>query len=154
MNGRDGQLVRGDGVPSAGGHGGIGGVCPECGWKLMWTGWGWSAHSEVHHAGARRRLLRSVRELVANEAALRLWLAEIAAHDLVGVRWRNGVYPGWQSEERWEVPVEWWDGLDAGEREELLFTMRRAMSTDFLVKHGVVVNSATWFHKIYDGRTA
>lgn len=152
MNGRDGQLVWGDGVPSAGGYGGVDGDCPECGGPLLWTGRGWSAHSLVHHAGVRRRLLRAVRELMVHEVAMKLWLAEIAAHGLVGVRWRNGVYPGWQSEERWEVPVEWWDGLDAGEREELLLTMRRAMSTDFLVKRGAVVNSATWFHRVYDVR--
>lgn len=46
----------GDRVPSADGFGGIDGECPYCGGQLMWTGWGWSAHSEVYHQAVTVRV--------------------------------------------------------------------------------------------------
>ena len=65
-----------------------------------------------------------------------------------------GVYPGWQSEERWDVPQEWWDGQmdDVGGQEFILRVMRDHLAQMWKRRHGVEVNPATWFHRVYDPR--
>lgn len=140
----------GDRVPSEDGYGGVHGDCPYCGEKLMWTGWGWSVHSVGYHAGVQRRLVRAVRRLVDLEADLKLWRAETAADGCVGIRWRCGVYPGWQSELRTSVPYEAWDSADHG---MLLRIMREGNTWALKARYGADVNPATWFHKVYDGRS-
>lgn len=145
----------GDRVPSENGYGGVHGDCPYCGEKLLWTGWGWSVHSEVYHQGVRRRLLRAVARLVSHEMNVRVWAAQNADDGLVGIRWRCGVYPGWQSEERWELPFEWWDAQreEEGGQEFILAAIREHLAYLFENQHGVRTNPATWFHKVYDGRS-
>lgn len=144
----------GDRVPSAEGYGGVDGDCPQCGEKLMWTGWGWSVHSVGYHLGVQRRLLRAVAGLVRHEADVRAWEAQNAAEGLVGIRWRCGVYPGWQSEERWELPQEWWDAqvFEEGGQEFILRAIREHLAELWEAAYGVKVNPATWFHRVYDPR--
>lgn len=126
--------------------------CAECGQLAGWTSPGSSSHTDEHHEGVRRRLYRALRVLLDRETDVKLWRAHNAAQGLVGIRWRNGVYPGWQSEERWELPYEWWDGLYDGDQTMILRVMREHLSERFERDHGVRVNQATWFHRIYDGR--
>lgn len=145
----------GDRAPSAEGYGGVDGDCPYCGEKLMWTGWGWSVHSVGYHLGVQRRLLRAVAALVKHEADVRAWEAQNAAQGLVGIRWRCGVYPGWQSEQRSVVPQFIWDlWMRAGPdwRAEYLRDIRTLLAAQFWLEHGVEVNQATWFHRVYDPR--
>lgn len=125
------------------------GDCPECGEPLFWMGMSWAQHTQERHDGARRRLLRTVRLQMGYEKGLRLWRAENAAQDLVGIRWRNGVYPGWQTESRSAVPGDVWDVMDQA---YLLRMMREGLTALFEDRYGVKINQATWFHKIYDDR--
>ena len=114
----------------------------------------WESHPQAYHDGLRRRLLGAVSHLMARELNVRLWVAQNAADGLVGIRWRCGVYPGWQSERRWELPYAWWDAqLDEhGGQEFILRAIREHLAYLWENEHGVKVNPATWFHKIYDVR--
>lgn len=123
--------------------------CPECGEPLLWAGMDWAQHTQERHDVARRRLLGAARLQMGYEKGLRLWRAENATQSLVGIRWRNGVYPGWQTESRSAIPGDAWDTLD---REYLLRMMREGLAGLFEDRHGVKINQATWFHKIYDDR--
>ena len=125
--------------------------CPECGGRLMWAGLSYATHSTEYHAGVRRRLLRAVRLLLDREADVKAWRAELSAQGLVGIRWRCGVYPGWQSEGRTTVPQEMWD-LGQHWRQAYLRDTRWALAIELEMWPGVEVNPATWFHKIYDER--
>lgn len=125
------------------------GDCPECGQSLVWRGQSWSAHSDTYHARTRRRLLWAVARLLVQQAELDEWLEELDASELVGFRWRNGVYPGWQLEDRWGIPREWWADLDEQEKLHTLKVMRQHLTELLMEKHGIEVNQATWFHKIY-----
>jgi hypothetical protein len=127
-------------------------TCPECECPLLWTGHGWSAHSTIHHAIDRQRLYREIASHLDQAAELKAWLAGNGAGDFVGIRWRCGVYPGWQSEMRTSVSREIWEALGrhAGGRERVLAHMRAGLADHFREVHGVKVNPATWFHKVYD----
>lgn len=139
-------------VPSAEGYGGVDGDCPYCGEKLMWTGWGWSVHSVGYHQTVQRRLVRAVVRTVGHEADVRAWEAQNAAQGLVGVRWRCGVYPGWQSERRTRVSAWQWDAMDEWQRHVHLRAVRRVLTQAWARHWGVEVNQATWFHRVYDPR--
>jgi len=131
------------------------GDCPECPGALSWGGQDYVPHSDTFHQIQRRWLLKSLRNQLEHQKSLAEWLEYNEKHLLVGIRWRNGVYPGWQSEERWLLPVEWWDTthpLREGDREFILRAIREHLTYLFENQHGVTVNQATWFHKIYDPR--
>jgi hypothetical protein len=119
----------------------------------MWTGWGWSLHSVEYHQATQRRLLRAIRRLLDREADLRVWGAQNAAQDLVGIRWRCGVYPLLQ-EQRTEVPRFIWEGIGEDWQQRYLADVRELLTVQLRLEHGVEVNPATWFHKVYDARGA
>lgn len=144
----------GDRVPSEDGYGGVNGDCPACGDKLMWTGWGWSAHGMDYHRATERRLLRAARALMDREADLKQWRARNAAGGLVGIRWQCGVYPGWQSERRTTLHGWMWDAMTDHRKDLWLKGVRGALTRALERHYDVVVNQATWFHKVYDDRTA
>lgn len=139
----DGELTWGPGNTRAG-------DCPECDHPLLWGGSGWLAHTTEYHRTWRTYQLRRLRWLFQAQATHRAWLDELVRDDLVGFRWRNGVYPGWQLEDRWELPREWWEDLDDGEKYWTLRIMRIYLSEQTRENHGVDVNPATWFHKVYE----
>lgn len=126
--------------------------CPECGGLLVWGGMGWVPHSQGYHQRARKRLLRAAHRLLNREAQLKAWGAENAAQELVGVRWRNGVHTGWAFEDRWTIPQEYWDELTAEQAHDTLKAMRAYLTDQLREQHGLHVNPATWYHKIYDPR--
>lgn len=125
------------------------GDCPECGGALVWGGMGWTPHTDLGHRILRRALLKSAVKQLTRLHDLKEWELHLVAGRFVGIRWRNGVYPGWESETRSQIPYEAWDALD---RDYLLRMMREGLSGLFEDWHGIVVNQATWFHKIYDPR--
>lgn len=113
---------------------------------------GWTPHGDFEHRMLRRILLRSACQQLERLRDIKEWEAGLAAEDLIGFRWRNGVYPGWQSEERWEIPREWWEGSfdDTGGQEFVLSVMREYLTGQLKAKHGLVVNQATWFYRVYN----
>lgn len=127
-------------------------ACPECGRIRLWGGLkaGWLPHTEGHHQALRRGLLRAAGRLLAQETDLRLWRAQNAAQGFVGIRWRNGVYPGWQAEQRSQVPRKAWETWSEGFRDQFLWDSREMFTWWLRSRHGLTVNQATWFHKIYD----
>lgn len=129
------------------------GDCPECGGAVLWGGQGWVPHSDGFHTVQRRLLIKAARQQFQRLAELKTWTEWCAREQLVGIRWRNGVYRGWQSEERWELPYEWWDStIRQGDREFILRAIREHINAEFEIVHDVKINQATWFHKIYDDR--
>lgn len=131
------------------------GDCPECGGALIWGGHNYVPHSDTFHAVTRRFLLKALRDQLERQKSLTAWQEMLAREGLIGFRWRNGVYSGWQSEERWELAYEWWDStLIMGDREFILAEIRGHLTYLFENQHGIKVNQATWFHKIYDPRLA
>jgi hypothetical protein len=131
------------------------GECPECGGAVLWGGQGWVPHSDGFHTVQRRLLIKAARQQFQRLAELKAWTEWCAREQFVGIRWRNGVYHGWQSEERWELPYEWWDStIRQGDREVVLRSIREHINAQFEAVHDVTINQATWFHKIYDDRLA
>lgn len=129
------------------------GDCPECASGLIWGGQDWMPHTDDFHRLQRRWLLKALRDQLERQRSLTEWLEYNEKNLLVGIRWRNGVYSGWQSEERWELPCEYWD--DMRRKKDLDFVLREIrdhLTYLFENQHGVRVNQATWFHKIYDPR--
>lgn len=134
-------------------RGTVSGECPACDGALVWGGQDWVPHTDDFHRLQRRWLLRALRDQLERQRSLTEWLEYNEKNLLVGIRWRNGVYPGWQSEERWQLPVEWWDSTQReGDREFILRTIREHLTFVLDYQHGVKVNQATWFHKVYDPR--
>lgn len=126
------------------------GDCPECDRPLLWGGMGGVEHTDAQHALYRHTLTKAVTLQLRYLRGLWQWQQETAFRRCVGIRWRNGVYPGWRTESRSEIPYEAWDTLDW---DYLLRMMREGLAALFEDRHGVKINQATWFHKIYDGRT-
>lgn len=129
--------------------------CPECDRPLLWGGMSYVEHTDGQHALYRHTLLSAVARQLRHMEDITQWRQQNTDEELLGIRWRNGVYPGWQTEERWEVPQEWWDSAfdDVGGQPFILRVMREYLTDQLKEKHGLTVNQATWFHKIYDGRT-
>ncbi len=142
-----------DGMPSTAGHGGIDGDCPECGDKLTWTGWGWSVHPPGYHQAIRRRLYRAIRRLAAREYFEREKAAQAASCGSVALKWKCGALRG-DANEWWVfVAQEMWD--DGGLfRDAVLAHFRADLAELVRTVHGIEVNPATFFHKVYDERTA
>ncbi len=128
------------------------GDCRECGRGLLWGGMGWGEHSELYHQGVREGLLMAAVWVLAREAEVRAWEAQNAAQGLVGVRWRCGVYPGWQSERRTTVPYGLWNSREHNWRGQYLADAREHLACLWEARYGVKVNPATWFHRVYDPR--
>lgn len=125
--------------------------CPECDRPLFWSGRRYDKHTEMHHALYRRAQLRAIAGQLLSYGGIRQWETETAFRKCVGIRWRNGVYPGWRTECRTEIPYEVWD-LGEQWQQDFLRDSREGNTWWLKARHGLDVNQATWFHKIYDGR--
>lgn len=123
--------------------------CPECGGALVWAGQSWCPHSDTFHALQRRFLIIGLAGLLRREIELKEWLAELDRDDMIGFRWRNGVYPGFQFEDRWQIPTEWWEGCTDTEKAQMLRVMRANLTEKTRLRYGIDVNPATWFHRMY-----
>ena len=128
------------------------GDCPKCGGTLIWVGRSWAPLTNRFHVLMRRHLMRAVHHQLYRQKALKAWLDELARDDMVGFRWRNGVYTGWQLEDRWQIPREWWESLGDAGQAETLCAMRIHESELVMARYGIDVNPATWFHRVYTPR--